>query len=118
MICLVLGGLFLFNPSVPNARVSRPLIVGVAIAETLFFVFVMRAVLRARFTPVRTGSQTVVGADGLVVTALDPVGIVRVRGESWTARSVGGPVEAGARVWVINVDGLTLEVAPEEKAVH
>jgi membrane-bound serine protease (ClpP class) len=116
--CLVLGGLFLFNPSVPNAQVSRPLIIGVAIAETLFFAFVMRAVLRARFTPVQTGSRTVLGADGVVLTPLDPVGVVRVKGESWTARSLSGPVETGARVWVVNVDGLTLEVAPEEKAVH
>ncbi|MCU1450165.1 MAG: hypothetical protein JWP02_2335, partial [Acidimicrobiales bacterium] len=63
-------------------------------------------------------SGTVVGADGVVLTPLDPVGVVRVKGESWSARSLTGPVETGARVWVVNVDGLTLEVAPEEKAVH
>jgi membrane-bound serine protease (ClpP class) len=120
--CIVLGGLFLFNPSVPTAHVSRPLIVGVAIADTLFWVFVMRAVLRARFTPVQQGAHKVVGAEGVVLTAIDPTGVVRVKGESWTARSSSGPIPAGATVRVSDVTGLTLEVvpepAPEEKAVH
>jgi membrane-bound serine protease (ClpP class) len=111
--CLVLGGLFLFNPSVPNARVSRVLIAVVAVAVTAFFVFVMRAVMRARFTPVRTSSQVLVGSDGVVVRALDPEGVVRVRGEAWTARSAAGRVEEGSRVRVVAVKGLTVEVVPE-----
>ena len=111
--CLVLGGLFLFDPAVPNARVSRPLIAVVAIALTAFFTLVLRAVLRARFTPVRTGSHVVVGAEGVVVRDLDPTGVVRVRGETWTAESPGEPVPAGAKVKVVAVRGLTLEVVPE-----
>jgi membrane-bound serine protease (ClpP class) len=111
--CMILGGLFLFNPSVPNAQVSRPLIVGVAIGETLFFVFVMRAVMRARFTPVHMGPRTLVGAEGVVLTPLEPVGVVRVRSESWTARSAAGPIPAGATVRVTDMAGLTLEVVPE-----
>ena len=111
--CLVLGGLFLFDPSVPNARVSRPLIAVVAIGLTAFFTLAMRAVLRARFTPVRTGSHIVVGAEGVVVRELAPSGVVRVRGETWTAESPGEPVPAGAKVKVVAVRGLTLEVVPE-----
>jgi membrane-bound serine protease (ClpP class) len=111
--CLILGGLFLFDPSVPNAHVSLPLILGVAIGNTLFFLFVMRAVINSRYTPVQTGPRTVIGAEGTVLRPLDPVGIVRVRGESWTARSTSGPVPAGANVRVTGMAGLTLEVEPE-----
>jgi membrane-bound serine protease (ClpP class) len=111
--CLILGGLFLFDPSVPNAHVSLPLILGVAIGDTLFFLFVMRAVINSRYTPVRTGPRTVIGAEGTVLTPLEPVGVVRVRGESWTARSTSGPVPRGASVRVTGMAGLTLEVAPE-----
>jgi membrane-bound serine protease (ClpP class) len=111
--CLILGGLFLFDPSVPNAHVSLPLILGVAIGDTLFFLFVMRAVINSRYTPVRTGPRTVIGAEGTVLTPLEPVGVVRVRGESWTARSTSDPVPRGARVRVTGMAGLTLEVAPE-----
>src|SRR5438874_1803221 len=111
--CLILGGLFLFTPSVPNARVSLPLILGVAIGDTLFFLFVLRAVINSRYTPVRSGPHTVIGAEGTVIRPLDPVGVVRVRGESWTARSTAGPVPVGATVRVARMAGLTLEVEPE-----
>jgi membrane-bound serine protease (ClpP class) len=113
--CLVLGGLFLFDPSVPNARVSRLLIAAVAVAVTAFFIFVLRKVLQARFTPVHTHSQRVVGSEGVVVRALDPDGVVRVRGETWTARSTGGPVPEGTRIRVVGMKGLTVEVVPEPK---
>ena len=120
--CLILGGLFLFNPSIPNAHVSVPLVIGVAIGDTLFWVFVMRAVLRARFTPIRVGPQTLVGAEGVVVKPLEPVGVVHVKSESWTARSATGPMAAGTKVRVTGMDGLTLEVVaeptPTQSEVH
>src|SRR4029077_11955951 len=103
----------LFDPAVPNARVSRPLIAVVALGLTAFFTLVLRAVLRARFPPVRTGSHVVIGAQGVVVRELAPTGVVRVRGETWTAESAGGPVPTGAKVEVVAVRGLTLEVVPE-----
>jgi len=111
--CLILGGIFLFNPSVPNAHVSIPLIIAVALADTLFFLFVMRAVINSRYTPVQTGPRTVIGAEGTVVTPLDPVGVVHVRSETWTARSTSGHVRAGATVRVTGMAGLTLEVEPQ-----
>ena len=72
----------------------------------------LRAVINSRYTPVRSGPHTVIGAEGTVLRPLDPVGVVRVRGESWTARSTAGPVPAGATVRVAGVAGLTLEVEP------
>ena len=43
--------------------------------------------------------------------SLDPEGQVRINGEIWRARCDLG-CEAGARIVVRAVDGLTLEVAP------
>ena len=51
--------------------------------------------------------------EGVVVRELSPSGVVRVRGETWTAESPGEPVPAGAKVKVVAVRGLTLEVVPE-----
>jgi membrane-bound serine protease (ClpP class) len=51
---------------------------------------------------------------GQVATAkerLAPEGQVLVHGEIWRAVAEGEPVEAGARVRVIAVNGLTLKVA-------
>jgi membrane-bound serine protease (ClpP class) len=112
VICLVLGGLFLFNPSVPNARVSRILLAVVTVKATLFFTIVLRAAIRARRQPVKTGAHRIIGLEAVVVTPLDPTGTVRVQGETWSAHSAHGPVPAGAVVKVVDRDGLTLEVSP------
>ncbi|MBV8692885.1 MAG: nodulation protein NfeD [Actinobacteria bacterium] len=110
--CLVLGGLFLFDPSVPNARVSRILLVLLTIKATIWFTIVLRAAMRARKQPVKTGAHLVIGTEAVVVTPLEPSGTVRVQGEEWTAHSAHGPIPAGAAVRVVHRDGLTLEVSP------
>lgn len=57
------------------------------------------------------GSQhSVEGAYGTALEPLDPEGVVRVRGEDWSAVSLNGPVAAGGRVQVISVRGVRLEV--------
>lgn len=52
--------------------------------------------------------------EGVAVSDLAPEGIVRVRGEQWTAESVNGTVKAGARVQVLRAEGVRLEVWGEE----
>ena len=76
-------------------------------------IFAVRAVRAARKRPLQAGPQTLVGTIGVAESALDPLGRVHVRGESWSAESVGGPVPAGAQVLVLAVKGLKLEVFPE-----
>jgi membrane-bound serine protease (ClpP class) len=110
--CLVLGGLFLFDPSVPNARVSRILLVLITIKATLWFTIVLRAAMRARRQALKTGAHRIFGVQGEVVSPLEPTGTVRVRGELWTAHTSHGPVPAGTTVYVVDRDGLTLEVSP------
>lgn len=125
--CLVLGGLYLYD-GVPEARVSRPLIAGLAVALAGMFFFVVRGALRARRAPVTTGAEALIGATGTVVEELAPLGSVAVRGEHWSARisgraaehADGGPAAGsegragpGDSVRVVGLDGLTLEVVPE-----
>lgn len=117
IVSLVLGGLFLFNAEVPNARVSRGLILGVAVSMGLLFYFVVRAVVTARRQAPSVGEESLVGAIGTVVQPLDPSGIIRARGEEWTARTSGEMIPAGEEVRVKSIEGLTLEVeaAPRDQ---
>lgn len=63
-----------------------------------------------RSTPRRSGGAGhLEGAEGVAVGRLDPVGIVLVAGEQWSAVSVNGTVPAGARVQVLT-GGVRLEV--------
>jgi membrane-bound serine protease (ClpP class) len=71
---------------------------------------------RVRQQKVQTGVGTLVGATGEVSEPLAPVGQIRVRGELWEARS-SSELPPGARVRVIAVHGLTLEVEPVERTV-
>lgn len=55
------------------------------------------------------GVEALVGKRGVAMGDLRPEGQVRVSGEIWKARCVGG-CDAGAEVVVSDVDGLTLLV--------
>jgi membrane protein implicated in regulation of membrane protease activity len=66
---------------------------------------------RLRSKPVQTGHEALVGATGEVVAPLAPLGQVRVKGELWQAHS-STPIERGARVEVVAIDDLRLEVRP------
>jgi len=112
VITLILGALFLFNPGVPNAHVSWPIILLVAALTTLFFVFVVSAAVRARRLPKRTGREELIGQEGVVTTDLSPKGVVQLHAERWSARSIGPDIPAGVKVRVIGLDGLTLRVEP------
>jgi membrane-bound ClpP family serine protease len=59
---------------------------------------------------------SLVGAEGVAVTDLVPEGIVRVRGENWSATSANGTVAAGNRVQVIEA-GVRLTVWSEDAEV-
>ena len=54
------------------------------------------------------------GSEGVAVGDLTPQGVVRVRGEDWSAVSVNGNVPAGGRVHVLRAAGLRLDVWGED----
>ncbi len=112
IVSLVLGGLFLFDASVANARVSKGLLVGVSIALGSFFFFIVRAALKTRKQLPTIGQESLIGSTATVRIALDPTGIVHARGEEWTARTLDAPIAVGEVVRVKSVEGLTLEVEP------
>jgi membrane-bound serine protease (ClpP class) len=109
---LILGGLLLFNPAVPEAHVSLPLIILVAVAGGAFTFLTLRALVRAKEEPVRTGIEGLSSSFGTALTLLDPTGLVRVRAEQWTAESAGGSIPAGTEVRVVRVAGVKLIVEP------
>jgi membrane-bound serine protease (ClpP class) len=115
VVTLVLGGLTLFDPTVPNARVSLWVIVPMAGFLVLFFATVVNAALRARHLPHSTGAQRMIGLEGVVESDLGPEGVVLVASEQWSARSTAGPVPKGTRVRVVNVERLRLDVEPMEQ---
>jgi membrane-bound serine protease (ClpP class) len=111
-VTLILGGLLLFDPSVPSARVSPWVLAVVAGALLLFFVFVVRAAVAARRLPKGAGLDDLVGEEGEAVDDLAPDGRVRARREVWSASSAGPPIASGSRVRIVRREGLRLVVEP------
>lgn len=62
-------------------------------------------------------SSSLEGAEAVAVTDLEPEGIVRVRGEEWSAVSVNGTVRSGSRVHILRAAGVRLEVWGEDAEV-
>jgi membrane-bound serine protease (ClpP class) len=112
VISLVLGSLFLFEPG-SSLRVSLSVIFPAVATFAAFFLFVAYMAARAHRRPVQSGVEGMIGEIGEARTALDPDGKVFVHGEYWNARS-STPVRRGARVRVLKVEGLKLEVEPAD----
>jgi membrane-bound serine protease (ClpP class) len=111
---LVLGGLFLFDPS-GGVRVSPFTIVPVAAFMASFFGFVVAKALAMRHLPAAQGPEAVIGREGVVLAGgLYPEGVVRVAAEEWKATAERGPIPEGSKIRVTRLDGLVLTVEPLE----
>ena len=75
----------------------------------------MPAMVRSRFGTPTIGREWMLGEMGTAASTVDPEGVVRVRGALWKAlTNRSTPIEEGEQVRVVAVDGLILEVEPEE----
>ena len=82
----------------------------------LFMLGGMTAMIRARFSTPTVGREGMIGENGVAEVAVDPDGVVLIRGARWRARTNRAtPIQAGepsARGRA--VEGLVLEVEPPE----
>lgn len=75
----------------------------------------MPSMLRARFSTPTVGRESMIGTMGQASTGIDPEGTVTLAGGQWRARTNRAtPIAAGAAVRVVAIDGLLLEVEPDE----
>ncbi len=109
----MVGGLLLFDPNVPDLRVSRWLLVVVPTLVVAFFALVAQAALETRRRPPMIGVDLLYGEEGVALTALDPRGEVRVGHELWSAEAVGGPIASGVNIRVVGRSGLRLMVVAD-----
>jgi len=110
-VAMAVGGVVIYD------GMSVPLwVMAVVLAGTvLAMVSGMPAMVRARFSTPTIGRESMVGDLGVALDPVAPEGRVEVRGAPWRARTNRAtPIAAGASVRVVGIDGLLLEVEPEE----
>ncbi len=117
-------GLVLFVPasvllyrSLPGANLRLPwltLVVGV-LGVLFTFVVGMPSMVRTRFATPTIGREWMIGQLGTAAAAIDPTGTAEVSGATWRARTNRAtPIAAGESLRVVGIDGVTLDVEPEQ----
>jgi membrane-bound serine protease (ClpP class) len=109
IISLLLGSLMLFESKGTDMRLSWGVLLPTIIMVSGFFVAISGLVFKSHLSKPKTGASGLVGKIGVVKEALIPEGKVFVHGELWQAISKD-PIETGAKVRVLNVVNLVLEV--------
>ncbi len=120
LIMFVPASWFLFR-SLPGTSLRLPwltLIVGV-VGVMFTFIVGMPSMVRTRFATPTIGREWMIGHLGTAVAAIDPNGVAEVSGAKWRARTNRAtPIPAGATLRVIGIDGVTLDVEPQEGAAR
>jgi membrane-bound serine protease (ClpP class) len=125
VVAMLLGALMLISSPITGAGVSLGVALGVTLPFAALTVLLMRLVLRTRGWKQTTGREQLTGAAAEVTEAIQAVsgpagesvfaGMVRMHGELWRAVA-SQAIPAGARVRVLRVTGLTVQVAPTDEA--
>ncbi|HEY2995973.1 MAG TPA: nodulation protein NfeD [Methylomirabilota bacterium] len=110
IVALALGSIMLFDAPELDLRVSWKVIVPTVAVTAGVFLFMIGAGVRALASRSAVGASALLGQTGVAREPLSPEGQVLVQGELWRAVARGTPVEQGARVRVVDVNGLTLTV--------
>lgn len=112
LVLFTLGSFFLYTDGLSLSWIT--LLVGIG-GVALAFVVGMPSMVRARFATPTIGREWMVGELGDAVEAVDPDGVVRVHDATWRAHTNRAtPIPVGGRVRVVAIDGVVLEVEPEE----
>ncbi len=105
IVVVVLWGL-------PQLDIEIPLwamvVIMVIWAAYSIFTFQMgtRALKRGRIV----GLPDMIGTEGIVISALSPEGLVRIKSELWVAKSAGAEIEPGVEVTVVEQERLKVVV--------
>ena len=113
VLSFLLGSIMMFEGGGPEMRVAWRVMLPTLLLVCGFFVAVAGLVFKSQRSRSRTGAEGLAGEIGVVKVALEPEGKVQVHGELWKAKSAV-PLQTGARVRVVKMDNLVIEVEPLE----
>ncbi len=95
-------------------QVDPWLIATVIISVIAFIALTIIWGIRAHRLQVSAGKEELVGKLAVVVTAMNPKGVVFIQGERWTAILDSGQVKPEEEVIITKVEGLKLRVTKKE----
>ena len=116
VVSITLGSVMLFDSAAPFYKVSLSIILPAAIFTALFFFITFRLAYQAHKRKPVTGSEGLMGLRGVALSDTGPEGgMVRVRGEIWSAWSEE-KIVSGERIAVESMKGLKVKVRKTDPA--
>ena len=113
-VLLIVGSLFLYGGS-SDLDVYWWAIILMVLSTVAFFTTAMPVAVRSRFSTPTIGRESLIGEVGEAAVDISPDGVVVLRGARWRARTNRAtPITRGQTIRVVEVDGLVLEVEPED----
>lgn len=109
IISMIFGSMMLFNSNVQGFKPDLSVVIPLSIIFGLLFLFFLYISLKAHTHKISTGSEGLIGQEGEAITDIAPRGKIFIQGEIWDAHS-SMKIPKGARVKVVKVTGLKLEV--------
>jgi membrane-bound serine protease (ClpP class) len=108
---LFFGSLMLIDSPLPELQIGLRMIVPITLSISAIILFLVQLAVKAQKQRPVTGTAGMLDEVGFALTSIDPGGTGRVQthGEIWTA-TANEPIDAGARVQVVGVKGLSLTV--------
>lgn len=113
LVVFAAGSFTYYRDASAGIDISSWLIGGTIVASLLYYGFGLTVAVQSR-DRIASTQRGLVGLVGETRGRLDPEGAVHVKGTLWRARSENGPIPPGTKVRVRGVDGLVLQVEPEE----
>jgi membrane-bound serine protease (ClpP class) len=111
VVAFVIGSIMLLDSDIPGFGIAWELIGTMALLGALLLVAIVSFAMRARRQPQVSGDSAMLAEPAEAIEPFEREGMVRVRGELWRA-TTAKPVQAGQRLRIVRIDGLTLEVEP------
>jgi membrane-bound serine protease (ClpP class) len=121
-VLVVIGAVLILSAGLGIAYLGLTLQVEVVLAIILLVIagimtWLLYTGVKAQYRKIKTGKEALIGAKGVVTTALDPKGEIRVLGEFWQAITKDGAIPVGVDVEVVSMEGMFLVVKlTEQKA--
>ena len=98
-------------------RISLPIVIVIALLLGTFAFITHKVIIPSFHKKKVTGSEGMIGLEGEVIEPLTPVGVIRVEGEYWKAKSVGGNIAVGEEVEILGLDRLMLTVKRKNRVL-
>jgi len=119
IVAFMFGSIILMDTDAPGFGINFTLIISFTVISLILLFYVISMALKVRQRPIVSGVEELLGKEAIVLNDFQRQGLVLIHGEKWRA-VCDTELQKDQQVKVIDVNGITLKVAPLQspKSIH